>query len=72
MLRGSSSAEFHCPSCGATSALWLHHPDPQRQDATLRCLSCAMLTTLPKDKVVAAISSSLRRPAGPSEVSSTL
>jgi hypothetical protein len=72
MFGGSSSAEFHCPTCGAASALWYPDSDPQRKDVTLRCLSCATVMRLPKDKVVAASWSGLRGFAGPSEVSSTL
>jgi hypothetical protein len=68
----SSTAEFSCPSCGASSALWLPDADPRAHDITLKCLSCATLMRLPKDKVLGAGSSSLQRPLGPSEVSSTL
>ena len=51
--------EFSCPSCGAAAALWLPDPDPERADATLKCVSCGTLMRLPKDKV-----SAPARPAG--------
>jgi hypothetical protein len=57
MSQGSSNAEFSCPSCGASSALWFPDPDPQRLDVTLKCLSCGALMRLPKDTVVGATSS---------------
>jgi len=72
MLQGSSTADFSCPHCGGSSALWLPDTDPQPHDVTLKCLSCASLMRLPKDKVVGAGSSSLQGPDGPSEVSSSL
>jgi hypothetical protein len=72
MLQGSSTAEFSCPNCGAAAALWFPNRDPQLQDVTLKCLSCATLMRLPKDKVIGAGSSGPRRTMGPSEVSSTL
>jgi hypothetical protein len=73
MLQGSSPSEFSCPSCGAAAAvMWFPNRDPQLQDVTLKCVSCATLTRLPKDKVVAAGSSGLQGAIGSSEVSSTL
>jgi hypothetical protein len=72
MLSGSLSSEFSCPTCGATAALWFPNADPQLPLATLKCLSCASVMRLPKDKVVGAGSSGREGVIGPSEVSSTL
>jgi hypothetical protein len=72
MLSGSSRSEFSCPTCGAEAALWFPNADPQLQVVTLKCVSCATLMRLPKDKVVSAGSSGPAGLIGPSEVSSTL
>jgi hypothetical protein len=72
MSRGSTSSEFCCPRCGAEAALSFPNPDPQLQEVTLKCLTCATLMRLPKDKVFGAGSSGPRGAIGPSEVSSTL
>ena len=73
MSQGSSPSEFSCPSCGAAAAVvWFPNPDLQLQDVTLKCVSCATLTRLPKDKVVGAGSSGPHGAFGSSEVSSTL
>jgi predicted RNA-binding Zn-ribbon protein involved in translation (DUF1610 family) len=68
----SSTSEFSCPSCGAAAAVWFPNTDPQLQDVTLKCVSCATLMRLPKDKVVGAGSSGPQGAFGSSEVSSTL
>ena len=52
MSPSSSTPEFQCPKCGATSALWLPDPNPPAL-VTLKCLACASLVRLPRDKVVA-------------------
>ena len=57
MSRGSSPLSSSCPSCGAAAAVWFPNSDPQPQDITLKCVSCATLMRLPKDKVVGAGSS---------------
>jgi transcription elongation factor Elf1 len=72
MLSVSSRSEFNCPTCGAAAALWFPNADPQLQVVTLKCVSCATLMRLPKDKVVGAGSSGPAGGIGPSEVSSTL